>query len=56
MQKVLPQVQKLSVGMPEDDCDITPVISESSASFIEGLVDDAREKGERTGVSALHLH
>jgi hypothetical protein len=41
-----PGVAKLSVGRPEDDCDITPVVSESSANFIEGLVDDAREKGE----------
>ena len=46
--KVLPQVQQLSVGMPEDDCDITPVISDSSANFIEGLVKDAREKGEKS--------
>ncbi|KAG2500942.1 hypothetical protein HYH03_000767 [Edaphochlamys debaryana] len=38
-------VAKLSVGMPEDDCDITPVVSESSANFIEGLVMDAKEKG-----------
>ncbi|PPD75695.1 hypothetical protein GOBAR_DD27383 [Gossypium barbadense] len=28
-----------------DDCDITPVVSESSANFIEGLVKDAKEKG-----------
>lgn len=40
-------VGKLVVGMPEDDADITPVVSESSAAFIEGLVDDAREKGEQ---------
>lgn len=46
MAKVIPLVQKLSVGLPEDDCDITPVVSESSANFIEGLVNDAREKGE----------
>lgn len=29
----------------QDDCAITPVISESSANFIEGLVKDAEEKG-----------
>ena len=31
--------------MQQDDCAITPVISESSANFIEGLVKDAEEKG-----------
>jgi glyceraldehyde-3-phosphate dehydrogenase (NADP+) len=47
---VKPMVEKLKVGMPEDDADITPVVSETSANFIEGLVNDAKEKGgwERT--------
>jgi glyceraldehyde-3-phosphate dehydrogenase (NADP+) len=40
-------MKKLTVGMPEKDCDITPVISESSANFIEGLVKDAKEKGAK---------
>lgn len=31
--------------MLQDDCAITPVISESSANFIEGLVKDAEQKG-----------
>lgn len=39
------QVEKLSVGMPEDNADITPVIDDNSADFIEGLVKDAQEKG-----------
>ncbi len=43
-----PLVVALKVGMPEEDADITPVISETSADFIEGLVVDAREKGERS--------
>lgn len=38
-------VQKLSVGRPEDNCDITPVVSSSSADFITGLVEDAQAKG-----------
>ncbi len=42
---VLPGVAALKVGRPEDDADITPVISESSANFIEGLVKDAKDKG-----------
>lgn len=45
--KINAKVAKLTVGMPEDDCDITPVVSETSANFIEGLVQDARHKGAR---------
>ena len=33
------------VGMPEDSPSIVPVISKSSADFIEGLVMDAKAKG-----------
>ena len=43
--KVKAKVAKLTVGSPEDDCDISPVILESSANFIEGLVMDAKKKG-----------
>ena len=42
---VVEKVQALTVGMPEDNCNITPVISKSSADFIEGLVKDAEAKG-----------
>ncbi|KAL9377000.1 hypothetical protein Peur_031120 [Populus x canadensis] len=45
VEKVKARVAKLRVGPPEDDCDITPVVTESSANFIEGLVMDAKEKG-----------
>ncbi|MBA0547831.1 hypothetical protein Golob_018972 [Gossypium lobatum] len=45
VDKVKAKIAKLTVGPPEDDCDITPVVSESSANFIEGLVKDAKEKG-----------
>ncbi|KIZ02087.1 glyceraldehyde 3-phosphate dehydrogenase, nonphosphorylating [Monoraphidium neglectum] len=45
--KVAAGVAKLRVGAPEDDADITPVVSESSANFIEGLVEDARHKGAK---------
>lgn len=45
--KVNSKIQKLTVGSPDDDCDITPVISETSANFIEGLVQDAKCKGAR---------
>ncbi|XP_019463394.1 PREDICTED: NADP-dependent glyceraldehyde-3-phosphate dehydrogenase isoform X2 [Lupinus angustifolius] len=45
VEKVNAKVAKLSVGPPENDSDITPVVSESSANFIEGLVSDAKQKG-----------
>ncbi|KAG0449475.1 hypothetical protein HPP92_027289 [Vanilla planifolia] len=44
VEKVKDKVEKLTVGPPEKDCDITPVVTESSANFIEGLVIDAKEK------------
>lgn len=45
VEKVKAKVAKLTVGPPEENCDITPVVSESSANFIEGLVMDAKDKG-----------
>lgn len=47
VKKVVDKMKKLTIGMPEKDCDITPVISESSANFIQGLVEDAKEKGAK---------
>ena len=38
-------IAKLSVGSPEDDSFIVPVVSTSSANYIEGLVKDAEAKG-----------
>ncbi|CAI5500344.1 unnamed protein product [Closterium sp. Naga37s-1] len=45
VERVNARLAKLAVGRPEDDADITPVVSESSANFIEGLVLDAKDKG-----------
>ncbi|KAB1204690.1 NADP-dependent glyceraldehyde-3-phosphate dehydrogenase [Morella rubra] len=45
VEKVKAKVAKLTVGPPEENCDITPVVTESSANFIEGLVTDAKQKG-----------
>ncbi|GKG09974.1 NADP-dependent glyceraldehyde-3-phosphate dehydrogenase, partial [Tanacetum coccineum] len=39
VEKVNAKVAKLKVGPPKDDCDITPVVSESLANFIEGLAN-----------------
>lgn len=43
--QIVPLVEALSVGLPEDNANITPVISESSAKFIEELAMDAKAKG-----------
>lgn len=40
-------VNKLSVGMPEDNADITPLIDTKAADFVEGLITDANEKGAK---------
>eukprot|EP00878_Enallax_costatus_P004140 GHUV01004369.1.p1 GENE.GHUV01004369.1~~GHUV01004369.1.p1 ORF type:complete len:552 (+),score=134.00 GHUV01004369.1:170-1657(+) len=45
VKKVHAGVQKLKVGRPEDNADITAVVSEGSANFIQGLVEDAKAKG-----------
>nr|XP_024400373.1 NADP-dependent glyceraldehyde-3-phosphate dehydrogenase-like isoform X2 [Physcomitrium patens] len=47
VKRVVEKMKKLTVGPPDKDCDITPVISESSANFIQGLVDDARQQGAK---------
>jgi glyceraldehyde-3-phosphate dehydrogenase (NADP+) len=44
VKKIVEKIAKLKVGLPEDNCDITPVVSESSANFIQGLVEDAKAK------------
>lgn len=40
-------VDNLSVGMPEDNADITPLIDTKAADFVEGLITDANEKGAK---------
>ncbi|QBQ07967.1 glyceraldehyde-3-phosphate dehydrogenase [Spiroplasma gladiatoris] len=39
------KITKLSVGNPEDNASITPVIDVKSSDFIQGLIDDAKTKG-----------
>lgn len=45
--KIKAEVEKLTVGDPFENKDITPVIDSGSADFIEGLVRDAQEKGAK---------
>jgi glyceraldehyde-3-phosphate dehydrogenase (NADP+) len=42
---VVAKAAALSVGMPQDDAAITPLVSTSAADFVEGLVRDAEAKG-----------
>lgn len=45
VQKILDGINKLTVGDAEDDADITPLIDDKSADFVQGLIDDSLEKG-----------
>jgi glyceraldehyde-3-phosphate dehydrogenase (NADP+) len=47
LSKVNAQIAQLSVGLPEDNANITAVVSKSSADFIESLVQDAESKGAK---------
>lgn len=44
---LVPQIEKLKVGKPEDDADITPVIDNKTVQYIQGLIDDALGKGAK---------
>lgn len=41
------RVETLSVGYPQENADITPVVHHSSAEYIEKLVQDAIQKGAK---------
>ncbi|MFP3422646.1 aldehyde dehydrogenase family protein, partial [Bacillus sp. SIMBA_161] len=38
------RVEKLSVGSPEDNSFIVPLVDEKSADYVQGLIDDAVNK------------
>ncbi|RSL33860.1 NADP-dependent glyceraldehyde-3-phosphate dehydrogenase [Salibacterium salarium] len=42
--KLKEKVEALSVGLPEDDADITPLINDKTADNVQSLIDDAIEK------------
>jgi glyceraldehyde-3-phosphate dehydrogenase (NADP+) len=43
--RLIPDVEALTVGMPDDDAVVTPLIDTKSADFVQGLIDDALAKG-----------
>lgn len=45
LKEIVPLVNKLTVGKPEDDADITPLISDKAADYVQELIDDALAKG-----------
>jgi len=47
VKAILPLVKKLKVGNPEDDADITPLINDKAADFVQELIDDAISKGAK---------
>ena len=46
VKKIKTEIEKLKVGNPlTEEVDITPLINDSAANFVEELIKDAREKG-----------
>lgn len=45
IEKLVALILGLKVGAPEDNADITPLINDTSAEYVEGLVNDAIAKG-----------
>ncbi len=43
--KLLDLVKNLKVGLPQDECTITPLIDTQSADYVQELIDDALSKG-----------
>lgn len=41
------KILDLTIGTPEEDADITSLIDKSSADYVEGLINDASEKGAK---------
>lgn len=44
------KIQKLKVGTPQEDADITPLIDMRAADYVMGLIDDAIKKGAKVVV------
>jgi len=47
VEKILLLVKKLTIGRPEEDADITPLISNEAADFVQELISDAIQKGAK---------
>ena len=47
IEQLLPLVRVMTVGRPEDNADITSLISGEAADFVQELIDDAVQKGAK---------
>ena len=45
VKAVCEKIEALRVGRPEDNADITALVSKASADYVQGLVEDAVKKG-----------
>lgn len=45
--KIVSEVKKLTIGKPEDDVQITPLINDKAADFVQKLMEDAVNKGAK---------
>ncbi|GAA0592030.1 NADP-dependent glyceraldehyde-3-phosphate dehydrogenase [Virgibacillus siamensis] len=45
LSKIKEKMEGLKVGAPEDNADVTPLISSKAADYVTGLIEDALEKG-----------
>ena len=45
IEQLLPAVRAMTVGRPEDNADITTLVSTEAADFVQVLIDDAIQKG-----------
>ncbi|MCD5323091.1 MULTISPECIES: NADP-dependent glyceraldehyde-3-phosphate dehydrogenase [Pontibacillus] len=45
VDRIAHKVKSLSVGMPEDNKDVTPLIDDKSADYVQSLIDDAKDQG-----------
>jgi glyceraldehyde-3-phosphate dehydrogenase (NADP+) len=47
VERLLPAIERLKVGDPDTDAQVTPLISAASADYVQQLVDDAVAQGAR---------
>ena len=50
------EIEKLSVGSPEEGNTVVPLIDNRSADFVQGIIDDAIEKGATLVIGNKRVH
>jgi glyceraldehyde-3-phosphate dehydrogenase (NADP+) len=54
IEQILLLMKKLSVGKPEENAEITPLISQEAADYVQELIDDALRKGAKLLIGNKH--